>query len=261
LGVVSDLKFGASTDFSVSYWVRQPASSVYTNLPFFGDAIGSTSLGNAGFALAPYQQDAVPTGGGWMVGMSDGTHAMTSPSQFTTFNDINTINDGNWHHLVHVFSRASSVATYLDGTQVDSEAISFIVNINNNNAATIGQDPTGAYRVPDGTQADLDDLGVWTRALTSLEVSGAYLAGSSNHVSFAAAGLAPVTISTQLAVGNTSLSYTGGAGSQFVLLGTTVVTTPAASWTRIATNSSTPGSFTIPPIGTGTAQYYRVKSE
>src|ERR1035438_6723408 len=42
LGVRPDLRFGSTTDFTVSYWVRQPASSTYTNLPFFPDAIGST---------------------------------------------------------------------------------------------------------------------------------------------------------------------------------------------------------------------------
>jgi len=184
LGVRPDLKFSSNVDFTVSYWVRQPIGSAYTNLPFFADAIGSTgsgSGGNPGFVFAPYQ--TATSAGGWQLAIGGGTSSMSSPSPFTTFPDSDLINDGNWHHLVHVATRAANVATYLDGTQVDSEAISFIGNIDNNNAATIGQDPTGVYPVAAG--ADLDDLGVWRRTLTPLEVSGIYLAGATNHVSFA----------------------------------------------------------------------------
>ncbi|PWU21213.1 MAG: hypothetical protein C5B50_02180 [Verrucomicrobia bacterium] len=257
LGVVQDLKFTSNIDFSVSYWVKQTAGS--TNLPFFGDAVGSTSLAGTGFSLAPYQ--TASTTGGWQVSLSDGTHAMTTPSQFTTFPDANLIDDGNWHLLTHVFSRPANVTTYLDGSQVDSEAISFIVNVNNNNPAVIGQDPTGAYFPGLTADAYVDDLGVWTRTLSSLEVSGIYLAGSSNSVSFAALPLAPVTIAIP-AMGATTLSYSGGAGSQFVLLSTTVATTPGASWTRVATNTVTPGSFSIPAIGSpGAAKYYRIQSQ
>jgi autotransporter-associated beta strand protein len=184
LGVRPDLKFSSNVDFTVSYWVRQPNGSAYTNLPFFGDATGSTgsgSGGNLGFVFAPYE--TAISAGGWQLAIGGSVGSMSSPSVFTTFPDSNLINDGTWHHLVHVGTRAANIATYLDGTQVDSEAISFIGNIDNNNAATIGQDPTGAY--PVAAQADLDDLGVWRRTLTSLEISGIYLAGSSNHVSFA----------------------------------------------------------------------------
>ena len=39
---------------------------------------------------------------------------------------------------------------------------------------TIGQDPTGAYG---GATFDMDDLGIWRRALTPGEASGIYAAG------------------------------------------------------------------------------------
>jgi hypothetical protein len=195
LGVRPDLKFSSNVDFTVSYWVRQINGSTYTNLPFFGDAVGSTGSGaggNVGFVFAPYQTGT--SAGGWQLAIG-GSSTMSSPSPFTTFDDFNLINDGNWHHLVHVANRAASVATYLDGVQVDSEADSFVGNISNNNAAVIGQDPTGAY--PVAAQADVDDIGVWRRTLSSLEVSGIYLAGRSNAVSFAVAAV-PTPIPLQL---------------------------------------------------------------
>jgi hypothetical protein len=67
----------------------------------------------------------------------------------------------------------------------------------------------------------------------------------------------PVTIS---GIVGTSLNYTGGAGAQFVLVMSADIAAPISSWTRVATNTVTPGSFTI-PVGSETQAYYGVKSE
>jgi hypothetical protein len=69
----------------------------------------------------------------------------------------------------------------------------------------------------------------------------------------------PVTITPNGFPGNL-LSYTGGQGAQFVLLRSADVNAPLNTWTRVATNSTTPGSFTI-PVGTEARAFYRVKSE
>ena len=52
--------------------------------------------------------------------------------------------------------------------------------------ATIGQDPTGHYG--ETGSADIDDLGVWRRSLTQLEVASIYIAGVSNKLSFTGSG-------------------------------------------------------------------------
>jgi hypothetical protein len=69
---------------------------------------------------------------------------------------------------------------------------------------------------------------------------------------------APVHIT---GIANTSLSYSNGGGSQFVLLKSASITASLSSWTRMATNTATPGSFTIPAVGTAAPAFYRVKSE
>ena len=69
---------------------------------------------------------------------------------------------------------------------------------------------------------------------------------------------APVTITV---ISGTTLSYTGGAGSKFILLKSADVTAALSSWSREATNTVTPGSFSIPPVGTGSPVFYAVKSE
>ena len=69
---------------------------------------------------------------------------------------------------------------------------------------------------------------------------------------------APTTISN---IVGTTLTYGGGAGAQFVLLVTNNVAAPLANWTRFATNTTTPGNFTIPAVGSAGPKFYRIKSE
>ncbi|MGD0259146.1 MAG: PA14 domain-containing protein [Verrucomicrobiota bacterium] len=60
----------------------------------------------------------------------------------------------------------------------------------------------------------------------------------------------------------TTLTYGGGAGSQFVLLTTNNLTAYRTNWTRLHTNTATPGFFTIPAVGSGSGPvFYSIKSE
>jgi hypothetical protein len=70
------------------------------------------------------------------------------------------------------------------------------------------------------------------------------------------ATLQPVTIDSITA---SAIAYSGGAGSQFVLVGSSDVMQGLGSWTRVATNCASPGSFTI-STGSG-QQFYRISSE
>lgn len=69
-----------------------------------------------------------------------------------------------------------------------------------------------------------------------------------------------VTPVTSLGINGGTLNYSGGAGSQFVLLKSTDIAAGLANWTRVATNSSTPGSFAI-PVGSEPKAFYAIKSE
>ena len=60
--------------------------------------------------------------------------------------------------------------------------------------------------------------------------------------------------------GNLAINYSGGAGSHFILLQTNNVAAPLDIWTRLQTNTVSPGSFNIIP-GSDPAEFYRVKSE
>ncbi|HOS75198.1 MAG TPA: hypothetical protein PKW12_08060 [Verrucomicrobiota bacterium] len=81
---------------------------------------------------------------------------------------------------------------------------------------------------------------------------------------FLAPPLSPVTLSTgsgKWDAASSTVSYTGGSGARFVLLESANATAPMAAWTRVATNTATPGSFTIPAVGSAAAKFYRVQSE
>ncbi len=70
----------------------------------------------------------------------------------------------------------------------------------------------------------------------------------------------PVTITgivpSLVGIGYT-IAYTGGSGSQFILLTSPTVTAPMSLWTPVATNPTTPGSFSVAPTSD---TFYRIQS-
>ena len=62
-------------------------------------------------------------------------------------------------------------------------------------------------------------------------------------------------------IAGTSVSYTGGSGTRFILLRSDSLGTPLGDWERVATNSVTPSSFPIPPVGANEAAFYAIASE
>jgi hypothetical protein len=77
--------------------------------------------------------------------------------------------------------------TYLDGKVAKSNRQNGTTagaagDLSTTNATVIGQDPTGAYF--ENGSADIDDLGVWRRALTPLEAASIYVAATVSGQSF-----------------------------------------------------------------------------
>ena len=161
--------FGIYTNsFTVWYWVKLPnaQSELYYGLPFFANVSGVYAQG--GFYFGPGINDLTFSGGWeWEIGTVGNTPA--NPN-------VNTINDGNWHHLLYSVNRSGSCNTYLDGVNVDSTPIfESTGDLFTGNPVNIGQDSSGKLAVNGAYY--IDDLAVWTRALSSLEVSEIYLSG------------------------------------------------------------------------------------
>ena len=194
LGYPTDLQFGDSTDFSVSFWAN------YTNqaddLAFIANKDWDSSS-NPGWGI--FTQG----GGNFRINV-------TGPNQgsdkFSYTDTPSTLKDGNWHHIVVSFQRApfgssAYVYGYLDGKLVNKHPMNTAGTIdtlllpfanhqgvpvgspgytNLTWGVNIGQDGTGLY-TDNGSAHDInaliDDFGIWRRALTANEVAGIYNAG------------------------------------------------------------------------------------
>jgi len=188
LGVRPDLQFGPNVNFSVAYWVKLPENTMPGDLPFIAN--NSSSYGGPGYTFAPSFEE-----GGWSWYINNKTAGafggigLYSPQ-------MNNINDGAWHHLAHTFDRTGNAITYLDGVSVDVTPIAAGAawDLGTANPTDIGQ-AGGAYAEP--AESDIDDIGMWSRVLTPVEVDGIYLGGNVNGVSFTNA---PTSMQPTLAV-------------------------------------------------------------
>jgi len=126
-------------------------------------------------------------------------------------------------------------------------------------------DVGGGYG-PVPIQFDADPFGAGTTFHFRAVASGASLVYG-NDQSFTTPTLPPLSISTGRGcwdAASSCLSYGGAcpAGTHIlVLLESADPTAPLSSWTRVATNGSSPGAFNISPVGTAGPKYYRVKGE
>lgn len=253
LGVKPDLQFGAETSFTVAFWVRLPLNYIGGDLPFFSTAVGSTF--STGIVLAPsYGSGATAsntgdTEGCWAFSLydADSNGVGVYGEQLT---GTGQINDGEWNHLIYVFDRVNGATVYRNGRIVNGErqsgtSIIDAGDIDTGDPAVIGQDPTGSY--PESGSADIDDFGVWRRALTPLEAASIYMAGM-NGKSFV---YVPPAQAPTMSVGkdgtNWKITYTGTLQSS---------ATASGGYTDVSGASS---PFTVPTT-TGTQQFYRARN-
>jgi hypothetical protein len=234
LGSPTDLLFSSNVSFSVSYWTKLPAGYTNGDLPFLSSAL--TSYGDKGITFAPSYER-----GGWSWSLVD-----TLDNGAGLYGPNNSINNGDWHNLVHVFSRGGGVTnalTYLDGNLVSTVSLAGLGNIDSGNPFVIGQGADGLYQ--EGGTNTIDDLGIWRRALTESEAKSIYIVGQNYGKSFDVAG--PVILGLgQLPNGNYGISWQSGTLQRSTnLLG---------SWSNVA--GATPPFYQFPITTTNT--FYRV---
>jgi hypothetical protein len=173
-----DLSFTATNSFSVSLWLK--FTTGFNDLPIIGNAVNSTY--NPGWVLTEDDNEFE-----WTAVGSDTGSVIADPVGGPL------INDGNWHQLAVVFDRSvSNALSYVDGQWISTLSIAALGDLRTGEPLTIGQDPTGGYNVS-GT-FDLDDLGIWRRALSGYEVLSIYTAAQDSHESFDVYGPVKVSI-------------------------------------------------------------------
>jgi len=193
LGYPSDVRFGDSQDFSVSFWAQWTNQS--DDLPFISNKDWDSSS-NPGWGI--FSQ----TGGNFRINVTGPNLGNDKYSQSDT---PTILKDGKWHNVVVSFQRApfgqsAFVYGYIDGTLVNKHSMGVVGTIDTVGmtfkssqyfytnvapvqtawAVNIGQDGTGTY-ADNGSAFDIDaaidDLGIWRRALTANEARGIFVAG------------------------------------------------------------------------------------
>ena len=252
-GPPTDLRFGASTSFSISLWVKLDAGAVPGDLPFIGTETNSSN--NPGWVMDPAY-----TTGGWQWNLNDGS------VNIDVNGPANSINDGNWHNFVLTVNRTAQVAdSYLDGVHTANQSISSLGSIDNNNywPIVIGQDPTFVY--PEPGSATLDDIGIWKQALTPVEVAQICSAGSTAGRSFntvaPSGGTQPDITSITVTGGTVTIMFSGAAtdpSTAFTLLSSATAKTGYGPATG-AVISGSAGSYTATVPINGAMQFYRIQ--
>lgn len=224
----ADLQFSSNVNFSVSYWVRMPVGAIPGDLPILCSS--SNSAYGDGVTIAPSYKL-----GGWSWTLNG----------VGIYGADNSINDGNWHHVLNTFDRTGNGQTYLDGVLVDSRGIASAGDVDQPGAMNIGQSASGVY----GEDGDLqvDDLAIWRRVLTPLEAVQIWSAGSTSGRSLNTVG--PPSLGIAASGGKLIISYSSGTLLQSPTLG------PSAVWVPVP--GATPPVVTITPAGG--INYYRVQ--
>lgn len=175
-----DLRFGESTDFSVSFWVRTDSLLIDnrdnggTN---YDPAIISNKDWNSGLNVGWVISANSSNGGNnagnleWNIG--DGT----ARADFDPTDAI--INDGIWHHIVVSHDRDDVATFYLDGSQIGTVDISNIGDIDSGFTTNVATDGAEGGVWENWFPGDLDELAIWNRTLNAAEVDTIYGAGAS----------------------------------------------------------------------------------
>jgi hypothetical protein len=243
LGYPDDLKFVDTVDFSVSFWANYTQS--VDDPPFISNKNWASS-GNRGWGIF------TQAGGNYRVNTTGtgGTKYDTSATP--------VVRDGTWHNILLSHARGAIVSVYTDGVltitkpdlttgNIDTDDLGYGVNI--------GQDGQGNYTDNGGagiTNALIDDVGIWRRALSSQEASAIYTAGQSgNNLALAVvAPMAPI-LSAHLSGANIVINW---QGSPTLKLQKTTSLNPS-SWSDV---SGTLGASTATVPITGAALFFKL---
>jgi hypothetical protein len=246
LGTAQTLKF-TTNDFSVAFWTK--IASQNDDKPFISNKDwGSGS--NPGWAIAT-------EGDGTKWNFRDDQSARRDSQHAGP-----QLLDKNWHHVVVSFQRSSAGRIYVDGQLLDTSNLApdngkVIGSADTTNSVNIGQDGTGHYTDGDGAAAVdmlVDDLGIWSRALTPSEAGAIFAAGQAGKdLSQAVVVATPTQPTLSVTVSGGSLHLTWPASATGRLQTTT--TLAPAGWADVPGTIGL-GTATVPI--SGTSAFFRV---
>jgi len=137
------------TDVSFSLWVKTSENSK-TILGFFGAGADGYGLGMGTIADKPIGVAAARLGDGWIAGTS-------------------RIDDGIWHHIVCTLN-GTTAKIYVDGVLENTITVGAAISYTGDR--DIGR------RLTTYLSAQIDEVGIWSRALSASEVTELYNSGA-----------------------------------------------------------------------------------
>jgi len=221
-----------TNSFSAAFWIR---FSTFEDDPPFLSNKDWDSGANTGFVIA-----AQPGG--------TFKHNFRGAAGTRVDGNGGPVADDQWHHIAVTYERGVRAVLYRDGVAAVTNSLTASPGtIDSGLPLNIGQDGTGSYTYGNTvgiSNALLDDLGIWRRALSREEVEFAFQQGR-QHVTF---DQPPRLMATRSSPQTIKLSWTGPG------LDLQATTTIPGSWATVpgATNG-----MTIDASG-GQAQFYRL---
>jgi len=154
--------FGTSTDFSLCAWTKTTVAAEQMVISkFYTGVVPAFILEVEGSTAYAVIRD----------GTGSGTaEAVVVQSPLTGF--INVC-DNNWHYLVATFDRDASLTLYVDARKAGDASIFGVTGtINNGRALMIGR--RDFVTTPFYFNGNIDEVAIWSRVLTQLDVSALY---------------------------------------------------------------------------------------
>lgn len=155
----------------------------------------------------------------------------------TAFPAVSAMSTGTWYHVVYTYPGSGNIYTaYLNGTSIGTA--------NNTRAPNLGTTVVSLGSNKNTSAAEnlvgsIDEVGIWSRALTGAEVTSLYNGGTGISYSF---GASPFTISETASLTETftvGRLRTATISETTTLTETVSTTAPSRSWAGQAKSSTT----------------------
>lgn len=205
----SGLDFGTGA-FSISLWIKSSQS-----------ATGREILEKQWISSGGYYQIAWGNSTAGTIKFEGGSNGAAVFALYTT---TATYNDNAWHHLVLVRS-SNTVTAYIDGSLSGSNTASGSFDTSNDGVFQIGRGNSGYY------SGLVDEVGVWSRALSSTEVTQLYNDGDGWQYPFSTGVEFTVSEALSLAETSTNLRARNFTTSETLSLSETITALKGIAFT------------------------------
>jgi len=166
------LSIGTGDSRSMSAWIKLESNPTSTN---------EYLIFVHGESLANFRVSIFNDGGTMKVNSVRNNAGFNNTSAYSV-----DLNDSNWHHIVQTASNSAgtwTIKTYIDSVERISHSSTFSTSSN-----TITGFKLGTLSLSDGVpqyfDGIIDEVGIWTRALTSTEITSLYNSGAGNQYPF-----------------------------------------------------------------------------